>query len=89
MSLLFILTQIRVFSATIQIYFVAHMSGTSSVLSWLHLLPNPKTIFIGDGPSCTITRKGVANPTSSLSYVPNFPINLLSISVITKIFVFE
>ena len=67
----------------------AHMSGTPSLLSRLSRLPNPDSVSIADGRVCPVAGKGLATPTSSLPlsdvlYVPNFPVNLLSISAITK-----
>ena len=67
----------------------AHMSGTPSLLSRLSRLPNPESVSIADGRVCPVAGKGLATPTSSLPlsdvlYVPNFPVNLLSISAITK-----
>ena len=52
-------------------------------------MPNLETIFIAIGHPIHVVIKGMANPNSSLSlanvlYVPIFPINLLSISVIPK-----
>ena len=65
------------------------MSGTPSLLSRLSRLPNPDSVSIADGHVCPVAGKGLATPTSSLPlsdvlYVPNFPVNLLSISAITK-----
>ncbi|XP_078445042.1 uncharacterized protein LOC144714219 [Wolffia australiana] len=67
----------------------AHMSGTSSLLSQIASLPHPETFAIVDGRVCPVRGKGRSLPTRSLPlsdvlYVPNFPVNLLSISAITK-----
>ena len=67
----------------------AHMSGTSSLLSRLSNLSTPQFVTIADGRACPVRGKGLATPTSSLPlsdvlYVPNFPVNLISISAITK-----
>ena len=67
----------------------AHMSGTSSLLYRLSNLPTPQFVTIADGRACPVRGRGLATPTSSLPlsdvlYVPNFPVNLISISAITK-----
>ncbi|XP_078429368.1 uncharacterized protein LOC144701428 [Wolffia australiana] len=67
----------------------AHMSGTSSLLSQIASLPHPEMVTIADGRVCPVRGKGRSLPTPSLPlsdvlYVPNFPVNLLSISAITK-----
>ena len=67
----------------------AHMSGTQSLLTRFSKLSRPCYISIADGHACPIVGHGEANPTSSLQlsqvlYVPNFLVNLLSISAITK-----
>ncbi|XP_078435034.1 uncharacterized protein LOC144706034 [Wolffia australiana] len=64
-------------------------SGTSSLLSQIASLPHPETVTIADGRVCPVRGKGRSLPTPSLPlsdvlYVPNFPVNLLSISAITK-----
>ena len=63
--------------------------GSSSLLSKLHQLPKPEIVFIANGHPYPIYRKGVANPTSSISlsdvlYFLNFLIILLYINVVTK-----
>ena len=65
------------------------MSGTQSLLSHLSKLSQTSSISIVDSRTCHVVEHGEANPTSLLQlsqvlYVPNFPINLLSISAITK-----
>ena len=60
-----------------------------SLLTRFSKLSRPCYISIADGHACPIVGHGEANPTSSLQlsqvlYVPNFLVNLLSISAITK-----
>ena len=67
----------------------AHMSGAHSLLSHLSKLLQPSSYCIVYGRACPIVGHGEVNPTSSLQlsqnlYVPNFPVNLLSINTITK-----
>ena len=67
----------------------AHMTGTSSLLSCIHSLSHSETITIADCHSCSVTGKGIAQPTSSIPlsnvlYVPNLDVNLVSISALTK-----
>ena len=61
----------------------------SSLLSHIHSLSHLETVTIVDGRSCSVTGKGIAQPTSSIPlsnvlYVPNLDVNLLSISALTK-----
>ena len=61
----------------------------SSLLSLIHSLSHLETVTITDGRSCSVTGKGIAQPTSSIPlsnvlYVPNLDVNLLSISALTK-----
>ena len=66
-----------------------HMLGSDSLLSWISKLPKPEYVFIADGRSCSVTGKGNASPTPQLPLqdvlcVPNFPVNLISISALTE-----
>ena len=65
-----------------------HMSGSDSLLSRISKLPKPENVFIVDGQSCSVTRKGSTSPTQlplqDVLYVLNFPFNLISISALTK-----
>ena len=67
----------------------SYMTGTSSLL--LSYLPTPShpPVTIADGRPCLVQGRGTTRVTPSLSlhqilYVPGFPINLLSISAITR-----
>ena len=67
----------------------AHMSSTQSLHTRLSKLSQPSSISVADGHACLVVGHGEANPASSLwlsqvLYVLNFPVNLLSINVITK-----
>ena len=66
-----------------------HMSGTQSLLTRLSKLLQRSSIS-ADGHACPVVGRGKANPTSSphlsqVLYIPNFPVNLLSINAITKV----
>ena len=67
----------------------SHMTGTSSLLSSYHPTPSHPPITIADGRPCPLQGRGTTRVTPSLSlhqilYVPGFPVNLLSISAITR-----
>ena len=66
-----------------------HMSESDSLLSQVSKLPKPKSVFIADGRSCYVRRKGSASPTPQLPlqdvlYVLYFLVNLISISALTE-----
>ena len=67
----------------------SHMTGNSSLLSSYHPTPSHPPVTIADGRLCPVQGRGTTRVTPSLSlhqilYVHGFPINLLSISVITR-----
>ena len=67
----------------------SHMNGTSSLLSSYHPTPSHPLVTIADGRPCPVQGRGTTRVTPSLSlhqilYVPGFPVNLLSISAITR-----
>ena len=67
----------------------SHMTGTSSLLSSYHPTLSHPPITIADGRPCPVQDRGTTRVTPSLSlhqilYVPGFPVNLLSISAITR-----
>ena len=66
----------------------SQMTQTSSLLSSYHPTPSHSLVTIVDGRPCPIKGRGTARVTNSLVallfYVPNFFVNLLSISVIDK-----
>ena len=69
----------------------SHMTRTSSLLSSYHSTPSHPPITFVDGRPCMVQGYGISRVTKSLSlhqlfYVPDFPVNLLSISVITCTF---
>lgn len=61
----------------------SHKSGNSSLFSTLHLVTHH--VVLTDGSSRPVTAKGTLHSTTSLSYVPNFPFNLLSVNQLTKV----
>ena len=65
------------------------MLGTRDLFISLKHLPNIFSVSIADGRLCQVAGEGVVHASSRLQldnilYVPNFPVNLLSISAITK-----
>ena len=67
----------------------SHTTRTSSLLSAYHPTPSHSTVTIADGRPCLVQGRGSTHVTPSLSlhqilYVPRFPVNLLSISAITR-----
>ena len=67
----------------------SHMTGTSSLISSYHPTPSHSPVTIADGRPCPVQGRCTTRVTPSLSlhrilYVPGFPINLLSISAITR-----
>ena len=67
----------------------SHMTETSSLLSSYHPTPSHPPVTIADGRPCLVQGRGTTRVTPSLSlhqilYVPGFPVNLLSISAITR-----
>ena len=65
------------------------MSSTQSILTCLCKLSQPSFVSIAEGCACLVVGHGKTNLTSSPQisqalYIPNFPIYLLSINVITK-----
>ena len=67
----------------------SHMSGTLTIFYHLSTLSNMSTVTIADGRSCSVSGQGVVQAFSQIRldnvlYVPEFPINLLSISAITS-----
>ena len=67
----------------------SHMTGTSSLLLSYHPTPSHSPVTIADSRPCPVQGHGTTRVTPSLSlhqilYVPGFPVNLLSISVITR-----
>ena len=67
----------------------SHLTGTSSLLSSYHPTPSHPPITIADGRPCPVQGCGTTRVTPSLSlhqilYVHGFPVNLLSISAITR-----
>ena len=65
------------------------MTGTSSLLSSYHPTPSHPPVTIANGRPCPVQGHGTTRITPSLSlhqilYVPGFPVNLLSISAITR-----
>ena len=65
------------------------MTRTSSLLSSYHPTPSHPSITIADGRPCLVKGRGTTRVTPSFSlhqilYVTGFPINLLSISAITR-----
>ena len=65
------------------------MTGTSSLLSSYYSTPSHPPVTIADGQPCLVQGRGTTRVTPSLSlhqilYVPGFPVNLLSISAITR-----
>ena len=69
----------------------SHITETSSLLSSYHPTPSHSLVIIADGRPCQVQDRGTTRVTPSLShheilYVPGFPINLLSISAITRAF---
>ena len=67
----------------------SHMSGTWSLFTQLSQLSDVRFVAIADGRSCSISSEGVVQASSHKSldkvlFVPEFPVNLLSISAITK-----
>ena len=64
-------------------------TGTSSLLLSYHPTPSHPPVTIADGRPCPVQSRGTTRVTPSLSlhqilYVPGFPVNLLSISAITR-----
>ena len=67
----------------------SHMSGTRSLFTQLSQLSDVRSVAIADGRSCSVSGEGVVQASSHLSFdkvlfVSKFPVNLLSISAITK-----
>jgi hypothetical protein len=67
----------------------SHIAGDSSLLSRLSALPTLSSVTLADGRSCTVTGEGTTTLTPDITLdrvllVPEFPVNLLSISKITK-----
>jgi hypothetical protein len=67
----------------------SHIAGDSSLLSRLSALPTLSSVTLADGRSCRVTGEGTTSLTPNITLdrvllVPEFPINLLSISKITK-----
>ena len=67
----------------------AHMTGTPSILNSYHLDPSIPDVHIADGRPCPVKGSSITRATFTLQlhnvlYVIGFPINLLSISAITK-----
>ena len=67
----------------------SHMIGTSSLLSSYHPTPSHPLVTIADSRPCPVQGRGTTRVTPSLSlhqilYVTGFPVNLLSISAITR-----
>ena len=67
----------------------SHMTTTSSLLSSYYPTPSHPPVTIADGRPCLVQGRGTTHVTPSLSlhqilYVPGFPVNLLSISAITR-----
>ena len=67
----------------------SHMTRNSSLLSSYHPTPSHPPVTIVDGRLCPIQGRGTTRVTPSLSlhqilYVHGFPVNLLSISAITR-----
>ena len=65
------------------------MTGTSSLFSSYHPTPSHLPVTIADGRPCPVQGRGTTRVTPSLSlheilYVTGFPVNLLSISAITR-----
>ena len=67
----------------------SHMTRTSSLLSSYHPTPSHPLVTIVDSRPCPVQGRGATRVPLSLSlhqilYVPGFPVNLLSISAITR-----
>jgi hypothetical protein len=67
----------------------SHITGDSSLLTRLSTLPSLSSVTLADGHSCPVTGEGTTSLTRDLTLdrvllVPEFPVNLLSISKITK-----
>ena len=67
----------------------SHMTGSCDLYSRLFQLPSIRSVFIADGRTCRVSGQSTIRATSQLTldkvlYVPEFPVNLLSISSITK-----
>ena len=65
-----------------------HMSGTRNLFTGLSSLSDIKNVSIANGHHCSVSREGVVDASSQITiekvfYVPDFPVNLLSISAIT------
>ena len=65
------------------------MPGTKNLFTCLSHLSDIRLVAIADGRSCPVSGEGVVQASSQLPLehvlsVPEFPINLLSISSITK-----
>ena len=68
----------------------ASTSGARDLFTCLLNLSNIHSVAITDGHPCSISDKGVVQVTSQITldkvlFVPDFPVNLLSINAITKL----
>ena len=66
-----------------------HMTGTPSILSGRQSLGKPSRVTLADGSTTNVTGLGFVHVTSSLTLdsvlqVPRFPLNLMSVSKLTK-----
>ena len=67
----------------------SHMTGTQNLFTRLSQLLDISSVFIADGRTCLVAGEGVVHVSSHTTlekvlFVSDFPVNLLSISAITK-----
>ena len=67
----------------------SHMLGTRNLFTCLSSLLDIETVSIANGHHCFVSGQGVVDASSQITlekvlYVPDFPVNLLSISAITR-----
>lgn len=68
----------------------SHMTGTKSLFNRLSKLSDIRSVVIANGRTCPVSGEGVVHASSQITfdnvlYVPEFPVNLLSINKTTTL----